>query len=133
MPEKLKEWCVSPSFWLVNKDKWTPDGAYDEIEVYEDGNHDNCNYLGGSTSDIKTACLMAEIPDMHNLLIDLSCADVEALKPLQLRAREILKRIYTCERLRDYIMFPMDYFTTDIRSDKSETWQGDRSKAASWN
>ena len=76
---------------------------------------------------------MAEIPHMHNLLIELSGADVGELRQLQLRAREILKRIYTCERLQDYIMFPMDYFTTDIRSDKSETWQGDRSKAASWN
>ena len=132
MPEKLKEWSIASSFSLWDKDKIFPDGVMDDFDVFEDGNNSD-NSLGGCTTDIRTACLMAEIPHMHNLLIELSGADVGELRQLQLRAREILKRIYTCERLQDYIMFPMDYLDKDYRSDKTETWRGDRSKAASWN
>ena len=130
MPEKLKEWKIHPHFWLTDKNNFSPDGGYDEIEIYE--NFDDAPCLGGCVNDIKTACLMAEIPNMHNLLIDLSGADEASFSNLQREARYILKRIYSCERLMDYILSPMDYFSTDIRSDSSKPWNGDRLNAASW-
>ncbi len=130
MPEKLKDWKIRPHFWLVDPDFYHRENGLDKIEVGEDLNDHNS--MGGCVQDIRTACLMAEIPPMHNLLIELSGADEKSFRTLQLKAREILKRIYSFERLQDYILFPMHYFAFDMRTDQSKEWHGDRRHEASW-